>query len=1020
METTTAARREITERTMIRLVSICLVALVGGALAAFGLQNRPVLDAEAAAPLPPAEAARTMVVPEGFHVTLFAAEPDVKQPISFCIDDRGRLWVAEANNYPVKRADNTGDRIVILEDDDGDGRFDKRTVFYDKLNFITGIEVGFGGVWVMSPPYFYFIPDRDGDDKPDGEPQVLLDGVGIDGENAHNVASALSWGPDGWLYGTHGRTNWSLLGKPGTPAAERIRFDGGVYRYHPVRHVWEPFADGTTNPWGIDWDDVGEGFVCNCVTAHLYHVMQGAHYEPWRNRESSRFAYERIPTIADHLHFVGRHPAEKLGSKAEDAAGGGHAHCGTMVYLGDNWPDRYRNTVFMNNVHGRRINNDILRRAGSGYTASHGLDVMRSKDPWYMGVTLKYGPDGAVFVSDWSDTGECHSVKNTRRDTGRIFKIAYGKSAATQVDLSRLSDLELVDLQLHRNDWHVQHARRLLQEHAAQGRDMSVVRRQLHAIFAEQEDVPRKLRTLWALHAIGGLDDEFLVRQLNNESEYVRSWAIRMLCEDRDPSAAALRRFRELAASGSSPFDRLYLASSLQRLTPAERWPIAEALLSRGEDANDANLPLMIWYGIEPLVHEGVDRFVALAGAAKIPLVRRHIGRRAASVADANDAGANNEALISLTRLLATSDDAVQEDVLGGIILGLEGRRSVPMPANWLEAYANMKVSANESVREQSLQLAVIFDDPVAFQFLRTQAADKAASDAARNRAIQALVAKQATELAPLLIDLVGDPATRSAAIRGLAECEHPQTAATLLEGYESFDARARQDAVQTLASRPTWALALLDAVEANQVPRSDLTAYTARQLQNLNSDRVTSRLKALWGEVRSTPDDKARLIAGYKKRITPELVQRADPSAGRAIFQKLCGNCHKLFGEGGSIGPDITGSQRHNLDYLLENIIDASATVAKDYQMQIIETTKGRTIAGLVVSENEAAVTVQTINEKVVVPKDEIEDRATSQVSIMPDGMLQNLSFEQICNLTAYLTGSAQVPLNEADQPSK
>jgi putative membrane-bound dehydrogenase-like protein len=979
------------------------------------LQNRPRVDVEAAAPLAPAEAARTMVVPEGFNVTVFAAEPDVKQPIGFCIDDRGRLWVAEANNYPVKRADNTGDRIVIFEDADGDGRFDKRTVFYDKLNFVSGIEVGFGGAWVVSPPYFYFIPDRDGDDRPDGEPQLLLDGLGIDGENSHNIASALSWGPDGWLYGTHGRTNWSLLGKPGTPKNERIRFDGGVYRYHPVRHVWESFADGTTNPWGIDWDDHGEGFVCNCVTPHLYHVIQGAHYEPWRNRESSRFAYERIPTIADHLHFVGRFPAEELGSKAEDEAGGGHAHCGTMVYLGDNWPARYRNTVFMNNVHGKRINNDLPRRAGSGYTASHGKDLMRSKDPWYMGVTLKYGPDGAVFVSDWSDTGECHSVKNTRHETGRIFKIAYGKPAASPVDVARLNDLDLVKLQLARNDWHVQHARRMLQERAAAGRDMTEVRRELHALFAEQKDVSRKLRALWALHAIGGLDDVFLVGQLNDESEYIRSWAIRLLCEDRNPSPTALTCFRELAISGTSPFDRLYLASSLQRLTPQQRWPIAEALLSRGEDASDANLPLMIWYGIEPLVHEDIDRFVALAGTAKIPLVRRHIGRRAASIIKRNDV-----ALATLTRLLATSDDPVRQDVLGGIIQGLEGRRSVPMPANWTAAYAKMKASPVESVREQSLELAVIFDDPAAFQFLKIEAANKKADAAVRNRAIRSLVAKQAGQVAPLLIELVGDPVTRDAAIRGLAECNHPQTVATLLEGYESFDARARQDAVQTLASRPAWALALLDAVEAKRVPRTDLTAYTARQLQNLHNDKVTSRLKDLWGEVRSTPDDKAKQIASFKKRITPEVIQRADASAGRALFNKICSNCHKLYGEGGSIGPDITGSQRHNLDYLFENIIDASATVAKDYQMQIIETTKGRTIAGLVVSENETAITVQTINEKIVVPKNEIEDRGTSPVSIMPDGMLQNLSFQEVCNLTAYLTGSAQVPLKEAETPSK
>lgn len=1000
---------------MIRSVTICLATFIGCAVVVYGLQKPAGYNADVEAPLTPAEAARSMVVPEGFKVTLFAAEPDVKQPIAFCLDDRGRLWVAEANNYPVKRPDSTGDRIVILSDEDGDGCFDKRTVFYDKLNFVTGVEVGFGGAWVVSPPFFYFIPDRDGDDKPDGAPQVLLDGLGIDGENSHNVASALSWGPDGWLYGTHGRTNWSMLGKPGTPAAERIRFDGGVYRYHPVRHVWEPFADGTTNPWGIDWNDVGEGFVCNCVTPHLYHVIQGAHYEPWRNRESSQYAYERIPTIADHLHFVGRHPDEKLGSKEEDAAGGGHAHCGTMVYLGDNWPAAYRNTVFMNNVHGKRINNDLLRRSGSGYTASHGQDVMRASDPWYMGVTLKYGPDGAVFVSDWSDTGECHSRTNTRRETGRIFKIAYGKPAPSRVDLARLGDLELVKLQLHRNDWHVQHARRLLQERAARGQDMADVRKQLRTMFAEQKEVPRKLRALWALYVVGGLDDDFLVAQLNHESEYVRTWAMRLLCEDHEPPAAALRRFRELAATGDSQFDRLYLASSLQRLAAAERWPIAEALLSRAEDARDANLPLMIWYGIEPLVNDGVERFVALAGAAKLPLVRRHIARRVASLGSAKDEG-----LTSLLKLVADSSDAVREDVLGGTILGLEGCRSVPMPAAWKAAYAKLSGSSNDSVREPALQLAVTFDDPVAFQFLRKQAADKTAAAAARNRAIGALVAKQPAEVAQLLIDLVGDPVTRNAAIRGLAECNHPQTVATLLAGYALFGKTAQQDAIQTLASRDEWALALLDAVEAKKIPRTDLTAYTARQLRSLKSDRVMERVKALWGEVRETPEEKTRLIANYKKRLTPEAFVRADPSAGRAVFQKLCVNCHRLFEGGGEIGPDITGSQRQNLDYLLENLIDPSASVSKDYQVQVIETKKGRTITGLIISENKAALTIQTANEKVIVPKDEIEDRITSSASMMPEGMLQSLSFEQLRNLLAYLMGAKQVPLNEDDRQSQ
>jgi len=279
---------------------------------------------------------------------------------------------------------------------------------------------------------------------PDGEPQVLLDGFG-NHANSHNLANGFAWGPDGWLYGTHGRTNWSLLGKPGTPDEERIHFDGGVYRYHPVRHVWEPFADGTTNPWGIDFDDFGQGFVCNCVNPHLFHVIQGAHYEPWRDRPSSQHAYRRIDTIADHLHFTGvSNVRDGIGSPEEDDIGGGHAHCGTMVYLGGTWPDRYRNTVFMNNIHGKRVNNDILKRLGSGYTASHGPDLMKSPDSWFMGVTIAYGPDGSVFVSDWSDTGECHSVKNTQRDTGRIFKISYGQPAAMRQDVSELADDELV------------------------------------------------------------------------------------------------------------------------------------------------------------------------------------------------------------------------------------------------------------------------------------------------------------------------------------------------------------------------------------------------------------------------------------------------------------------------------------------------------------------------------------------------------------------------------------------------
>ena len=607
-------------------------------------------------PFAPLEAAKTMQVPKGFNVTLFAGEPDIKQPIGFCIDDRGRLWVAEANNYPDKKAGKK-DRIIILEDTDGDGRHDKRIVFYDKLEYVSGIEVGFGGVWVMSIPNFYFIPDKDYDGVPDGEPVVLLDGFGTHA-NAHNIANGFAWGPDGWLYGTHGITNWSLLGKPGTPKEKRRRFEGGVWRYHPVRHVWEAFAIGTTNPWGIDWNEFGHAFVCNCVNPHLFHIIQGAHYEPARNRPTGRFAYERIQTIADHLHFTNTKTIRAgIGTPEEDAAGGGHAHSGTMIYLGDNWPAKYRGDVFMNNIHGRRINHDRLARKGSGYTASHAPDVLRAADPWFVGVTLAYGPDGGVYVSDFSDTGECHHTRNTQKHTGRIYKITFGKPKAWKGDIGKLSIANLVKLQLHRNDWFVRHSRRVLHERYAhldpqsprvpllrdipiwsvgQHRADQAAKREMVKMLVSHKDVTRRLRAMWVLHGMYDLSEKLLQKQLRDKSEHLRAWAIQLLCENKKPSAAARAEFARMAREDKSPLVRLYLASAMQRLSAAQRVPVLAALLAHAEDATDQNLPLMYWYATEPVVAADKKAAVQLLSVCKIPKVRQFITRRMATGRDTN------------------------------------------------------------------------------------------------------------------------------------------------------------------------------------------------------------------------------------------------------------------------------------------------------------------------------------------------------------------------------------------------
>jgi putative membrane-bound dehydrogenase-like protein len=988
---------------MIKLLGLCLLTFPVLALAI----ATALADEAAPGPWSPEKAVNGMQVPNGFKVTLVAAEPDVVQPISFCIDDRGRLFVAEALNYADWQ--KTGkDRITILEDTDGDGRADSRKVFFEGLNYVTGIEVGFGGVWAISPPNLYFIPDRDGDDVPDGKPKVLFDGFGHE-ESRHNLANGFTWGPDGWLYAGHGRTSPSDVGPPGTPADKRIHCDGGVYRIHPTRLVFENFADGTTNPWGVDFDDYGQCFVSNCVNPHLFHALQGGHYEPWRNRPSSLYAYERLPTCADHLHFPGDKPNAMRGETQETLAmGGGHAHCGTLVYLGDAFPPQYRNTVFMCNVHGHRINNDILKRRGSGYTASHGADFLLAGDPWFMGVTLRTGPDGSIFVSDWSDTGECHTYK-PHRETGRIFKVSYGERRRSQVDLARLNDDELVQFQLHANDWYVQHARRLLQERAAKGDwNGKAVHAALQGILASRLGASRRVRALWALSVTGGLDAARLQGLLDDRDEHVRSWTIQLLCEKERPTGEVVAKFETLAAGDPSPVVRLALASALQRLPVEARWGIARGLCNHPEDAADANLPLMVWYGIEPLVPTGSQRAFGLALDAKIPLVRQFVARR---FVDEIALRGEKGDLGPLVMALGTADYAgIQADLLKGAHEGLRGRKKLPMPDAWPALYKRLAQSADAVVRRDSVMLALLFGDPQAEVDLRATVQNASAPVAERQAALEALIAHSTPGLVALLHESLGDKALRRTALRGLAAFPDNTTPARVLANYAEFTAGEKQDAVATLASRNTYALALLEAVEKKIVSPADISAFAARQLFALGDNLVTMRLRKVWGDVRTTLPDKQEQIAKFKAFLTPGFLSRADTANGRQIYAKTCQQCHILYGEGGKIGPDLTGSNRANLDYILANILDPSSEISREFRMSVVAAKDGRVITGLVVESTPARLVVQTATERVTLPAEDIDEMRLSESSIMPEGQLDKLTKEEVRDLIAYLASKSQV----------
>ncbi len=584
------------------------------------------------APFPAEEAPKRMTLPPGFSATLFAGEPDLVQPMGFTFDDRGRLWVVENFSYPhwLPAGREGRDRVSIYEDANGDGRFDTKKVFHEKLANVSGIAWGHGGVWLTAVPYLLFVPDRNGDDVPDGPAEILLDGWDLKAK--HNVLNKPAWGPDGWLYGLNGILSNSLVGKPGAPPEERVALNCGVWRYHPLRRVFEAVAHGTTNPWGIDWDERGQTFITNCVIKHAFHMIPGGHFERMFGEDKTApNLYGLIPSPADHIHWAGGAWTDARGGEKHSAAGGGHAHVGAMIYLGDNWPAEYRGNLYTLNLHGHRMSRDALARKGSGYVVSHLPDFLLGHDTWFRGLDCQYGPDGGVFVSDWTDTGECHNYDKADMANGRLYKIVHGKPEPRAPRLGADPDADLVKAHDHANQWYVRHARRILQERAAAGKlDAGTV----PALFDRLKRLasPRaSLEALWTLHGIGVFNDTLALETLGNPDEDLRAWAVTLTLEDRAAPAEILARLAALAATDPSPAVRLALASGLQRLPVAERLPIGKALAARAEDASDDALPLLIWYGLEAVVAKDRSAGVQLLAATKIPRLREFLARRLAA-----------------------------------------------------------------------------------------------------------------------------------------------------------------------------------------------------------------------------------------------------------------------------------------------------------------------------------------------------------------------------------------------------
>ena len=583
------------------LINCTLLVISSIAWSAVPTNNAPFLK--------PDEAIAKMEVMNGFEVKAFVAEPDIGEAIAFCFDFRGRLWTLENYNYQTRRAHSTDkrNRIQIFEDTDGDGVFDKKKTFTEDLSFSSGIIVGMGGVYVGMPPELIFIPDADGDDKPDGPHEVLLDGWGI--QDRHETLNSFIWGPDGWLYGCHGVFTQSRVGRPGTKDEDRQFIDGGIWRFHPQTKEFEVFAEGLSNPWGFDFNDMGQGFATCCVIPHLFHIVQGGVYHKQSKQNVNPYVYDNIKTIRDHTHKS--------------------AHGGARFYLADVFPEKYRDQLFMCNIHEHAVLIDYMVPKGSSFIGKHGDDFLMANDLAWVGFSVEIGPDGGVYILDWHDQNICgNEIKFA--NSARVYRIMpKGVKGPKPFDLENLSDLELVELQNHSNDWYVRQSRTILQHRALTGKlDSEKVHPKLLTMLADAPKVSKRLRALWALHCTGGISQEHALSLLDDSEEYIRAWTVQLLTEEKKPSATVREKFAQMAKSEKSPVVRLYLACSLQRLPYNQRWDILEALSKYSQDREDNNIPRMLWLALEPMVLESPPKALSLVAQSKLPRLQEFTPRR--------------------------------------------------------------------------------------------------------------------------------------------------------------------------------------------------------------------------------------------------------------------------------------------------------------------------------------------------------------------------------------------------------